>query len=534
MEFSPPTVDTLRNKPVLIKGETVFSACPVEETEVGFFWRQVSGPAIDAELLSGIRIPQLLIPANSLVAGSVYQLGLSAVMGDISQSSESIVIIKVGYQELVASIAGGTRVSTFVALELSATGSRDLDIDQSAPQGLAYSWECAFIQDGERYSCRDSTGAAVVLPTNSPTASAISIAPGVLPPMDEPYILSVTVRKGSRSSLAVSKNVLVVAQRIPTLAIRLPDDAFVNDGALVMNNDERMIFTGLSSLGINGTSFQWSVSPTVNVSWPGVSPMGIYGSTFIFEGAFAQLQAGSKYTVQLLGTTSDGIVGQSQVEFVVNSAPLGGSFSVCLQDSNQAEPGCIKTGEAVTQDFRLEAAGWTDPHLPLMYEFGYIVIQSPTAAVGEALGATIPLSTYSSNVSHCQPGGSDAVDLGTAARFAVLANTAVTDAGGSTILGDMGTSIGTSLPVYPPYSPGTPGLDGTLHPNDDIAIDARAAAIAALTDINGRSEGETALGGVVELGGRTLAPGLYTATIAMQREFDCPCSSPFSHPWCPS
>jgi len=168
-----------------------------------------------------------------------------------------------------------------------------------------------------------------------------------------------------------------------------------------------------------------------------------------------------------------------------------------------------------------------------MYEFGYIIIQSSTAAVGQALIATTPLSTNGSNASHCQPGGSDAVDLGAAARFAVLANTAVTDAGGSTILGDMGTSIGTSLPVYPPYSPGTPGLDGTLHPNDADAIDARAAAIASLTDINGRLEGETALGGVVELGGRTLAPGLYTATIAMQSEIDRPCSSPFPYPWCP-
>jgi len=114
----------------------------------------------------------------------------------------------------------------------------------------------------------------------------------------------------------------------------------------------------------------------------------------------------------------------------------------------------------------------------------------------------------------------DTIDLGPAAKFAVLANTAVTDAGGSMIHGDMGTSIGTSLPVYPPYSPGTPGLDGTLHSNDADAIDARAAAIAALKDINGRLEDEISLGGVVELGGQTLLPGLYTATTAMQREFN--------------
>jgi hypothetical protein len=93
MEFNPPIVETLRNKEVLIKGETVFSACPVEETEVNFQWRQVSGPAccpISASLLS-IRIPQLLLPPNILPAGSTYQLALKASMADVSQSSESIV-----------------------------------------------------------------------------------------------------------------------------------------------------------------------------------------------------------------------------------------------------------------------------------------------------------------------------------------------------------------------------------------------------------------------------------------------------------
>ena len=118
------------------------------------------------------------------------------------------------------------------------------------------------------------------------------------------------------------------------------------------------------------------------------------------------------------------------------------------------------------------------------------------------------------------------IDLGVAARFAILATTAVTDAGGSMITGDMGTCTGTSLPVYAPYTPGTPGLDGTLHPNDATAVEARAAAIAALNDIKARSHAETSLGGVVELGGLTLGPGLYTSTIAMQSECLCLCSCP--------
>jgi|AntRauMFilla1563_2_1112583.scaffolds.fasta_scaffold24103_2 hypothetical protein len=111
------------------------------------------------------------------------------------------------------------------------------------------------------------------------------------------------------------------------------------------------------------------------------------------------------------------------------------------------------------------------------------------------------------------------VHLGLAARFAVLATNTVTDTMDSSINGDMGTSTGTTLPFYGSYLEGTPGLNGTLHPNDATAIVGRTAAIAALLDINSRSSTcETALGGVAELGGRTLKPGLYTSTSSMQSE----------------
>ena len=87
----------------------------------------------------------------------------------------------------------------------------------------------------------------------------------------------------------------------------------------------------------------------------------------------------------------------------------------------------------------------------------------------------------------------------------------------STINGDMGTSPGTTLPAYTPYTSGT-GLNGTFHPNDATAISARAAAVAALVDIHSRSTCVTSLGGVAELGGRTLKPGVYTSISSLQSE----------------
>ena len=112
------------------------------------------------------------------------------------------------------------------------------------------------------------------------------------------------------------------------------------------------------------------------------------------------------------------------------------------------------------------------------------------------------------------------VKLGLAARFAVLATNTVTDTMDSTINGDMGTSTGTTLPVYAPYTTGT-GLNGILHPNDATAIAGRNAAISALMDIHSRASCVTALGGVAELGGLTLKPGVYTSTSSLQGEYSC-------------
>ena len=398
MEFNPPTVETLRNVPVFIKGETIFSACPVEETELAFSWRQVSGPRLPASLLSAT-MPQLLIPPDTLPAGSVLQLALKASMADVSQSSESVVLIKVGYQQLIARMKGASRISTFSQLYLSAEDSRDPDLDASALQELSFTWECSFIEDGLQNICRDPSGNTLALPTGSPTHPTLIIDPGVLPPRNGGYIFSVSVQKGSRSSSAASMQVDIVSENIPTVSIDVPMDANVAvDGAMIINREDRIIFHAASST--SNTSYMWSMQPDVNISLSSISPLGVRSQTFIFEGRFAQLQVGSRYRLLLQGTTSEGSVGAGSLELLINSGPLGGSFSACLIDPNQAQPEtCIKTGEAVTEDFRLLASSWTDPDLPLHYEFGYMLNESSVPGVAIAIGVPSANSSNGSNAS---------------------------------------------------------------------------------------------------------------------------------------
>jgi hypothetical protein len=101
------------------------------------------------------------------------------------------------------------------------------------------------------------------------------------------------------------------------------------------------------------------------------------------------------------------------------------------------------------------------------------------------------------------------VSLGGASGLAVLAGSAVTNTGATTITGDLGLSPGTSIGGFPPGI-----LVGTQHINDAIANQAKLDLTAAYNDAAGRTATDiVTLSG--NLGGLTLTPGLYKSTSSL-------------------
>jgi hypothetical protein len=98
------------------------------------------------------------------------------------------------------------------------------------------------------------------------------------------------------------------------------------------------------------------------------------------------------------------------------------------------------------------------------------------------------------------------VDLGSAGTFAVLAGSTVTNTGPTIINGDLGVWPGTA------FVPGTPPgeVNGTIHAGDTAAQHAQASLTIAYNDAAGRTVGVVGVAG--DLGGQTLAPGLYKST----------------------
>lgn len=110
--------------------------------------------------------------------------------------------------------------------------------------------------------------------------------------------------------------------------------------------------------------------------------------------------------------------------------------------------------------------------------------------------AVIPVQTSNPN----------AVDLGSTSDFVILAGSAVTNTGNTTVTGDLGLSPGSSVGGFPPGD-----LNGTLHINDVIASTAKVDLTAAYNDLAGRTSTDiVTLSG--NIGGLTLTPGLYKST----------------------
>lgn len=123
------------------------------------------------------------------------------------------------------------------------------------------------------------------------------------------------------------------------------------------------------------------------------------------------------------------------------------------------------------------------------------------------LGAGIVLCLTAANLAAQTPTAKQApVYLGSATNYAILGASTVTNTGLSVIDGNLGVWPGSA------YVPGTPAatVNGDINAAVPEAQHAQASLAIAYNDAAGRTAGVVAVAG--DLGGQTLAPGLYKST----------------------
>lgn len=101
------------------------------------------------------------------------------------------------------------------------------------------------------------------------------------------------------------------------------------------------------------------------------------------------------------------------------------------------------------------------------------------------------------------------VKLEGASDLAILAGSAISNTGATSVTGDMALSPGSSIGGFPPGN-----LVGAIHINDAIATQAKLDLTAAYNDAAGRTSTDiVTLSG--NIGGLTLTPGLYKSTSSL-------------------
>lgn len=112
----------------------------------------------------------------------------------------------------------------------------------------------------------------------------------------------------------------------------------------------------------------------------------------------------------------------------------------------------------------------------------------------------------------CKTNAQTGVPLGTAATFAVLAGSTVTNTGPTIVSGDLGVWAGTAITGFMGIVPGGPGtvVNGSIHSADSAAKQAQADLTTAYNDARGRTI-PAPITKIGEIGGQTLPPGIYKA-----------------------
>ncbi|KAH8069019.1 hypothetical protein JL721_6221 [Aureococcus anophagefferens] len=232
----------------------------------------------------------------------------------------------------------------------------------------------------------------------SPVA-ALPTAPGV-------YRLSVVVEKDGRASDAAVQVVTVAADVAPVVAI----DDF--EGPLAPARKNRL---AARVDGVDGAtvSYVWTLAPYA-------APSSVVAASLDGGSADATLVAGDRsaaararrdaftLTATIDGGPHAGNAAAASIAVVANRPPHGGRLAVTPA-----------TGEAATTRFALEAGGWTDADLPLVYAFSTASrLLAEGLADGRARdlllppGPAVALATTVADATRCRTGGDD----GAAAR----------------------------------------------------------------------------------------------------------------------
>ena len=378
-----------------------FSSCPVSKSKLVFQWSLQSAPAtstVDAGMFT-VTSSQLYIPSGRLEAGSTYRLDVKAFLSDDpSKQSQVSYEVQVKRRSLVAHVRGGAMMtaSTSRSLVLDASRSKDPDID-GFDDALRFFWTCSITdQQGYVDACRFKNGTAIDEFLEQLPIATVSreILQDMYPTFSTPYVFQVEVRKGTRSPATFSMPVVLVERRIPAVSIDVSDGALQQeDGTLLINANEQLVVVSscvqpdhVAQAQSNQTQtwgamrLRWRFYPDIkeeqleitDASVSEQSSVGHVRERLLVAASSGAFEA-SQYRVHVECTDGFGEMASASLELTINEPPIGEGCSACRLEKGACALDEPSGGEPIFDTFRFSCVRFTDAHLPLQYQYRYIV-----------------------------------------------------------------------------------------------------------------------------------------------------------------
>jgi hypothetical protein len=377
------TVSTLRPYELRLTGDIEPSLCERVVKNASFVWTQTDhNPRL---LLPRVDSPVLVLPPNTLQAGTTYKFALTAETNagsGLSNSAEVAVIV--GLAGVRAVIVGGSNRSTSSAVPMTLDGRASVDLDASAAP-FEFAWTCQV--DGGTRSC-GSGAVGTALTAETARLGLLYLSPGVLPP--GAYMFTLNASKSELYS-AASVWLSVSAARSPAVTIKTE---LGTDGRV--NADEQVVLHGLASWGpAAGVAAAGTAPQLLQYSWsaPGLDlslATGTAAQNLVLRPGMLRPSRSYMFTLSAAPAIVDASVtaGFAQLHVQVNTPPCCGTFTVTpLQ------------GRSIDESFTLVTAAWWDEpaDLPLSRRYFAETYDTPSATItGSSTVRRLPLGASTS------------------------------------------------------------------------------------------------------------------------------------------
>jgi hypothetical protein len=265
--------------------------------------------------------------------------------------------------------------------------------------------------------------------------------------------------------------------------------AMAGNKTLVANFTPKFTVTVLSNPLLGGvTSGGGSFNPAASVTVTAVPNVGFTFTNWTEGATVVSTSATYAFTIAANRTLTANYTAAANFTIAVSANPLLGGL---VNGGGTFISGASATVTA-TANIGYTFTNWTE---------GVTIASTNATYLFPVTANRILVANFTSGVT--PPAGPLAIDLGCAAPFAILAGSTITSTGLSIVTGNVGLSPGSALIGFPPGI-----INGTKEITTTIAAAAKLCLTSAYIDGQSRSLNAISLPG--QLGGLTLAPGLYT------------------------